>query len=635
MTCRFKTIFSIGIATLAALGLAAAPTRALAAPGDSPRPISTRDSYVPTSDDLFKKLSPGIVKILIRLHGVPVLVGTGFFVSDNGVIMTNRHVMKNVIHEKGYTAEFSLRDKRVFKEFEVGHCSDDKQVDLCLVKLAVKPKIHFKLAASQPGANDPAYIIGHPRGMDFTIAYGVVKGYHPTSLGSEELEITTPMGPGSSGGPLFDSQGDLVGVASKYSSERLNENFGIPHQEVQRFLDEAATYMPLAVAREQFNEYLHETMRTKRETELDPAFAALKAGKSLSDRKDFKDYTFDFGSQIVSVTLPKIFDSCQQMKKQGATDILHACFGYGDMAVFTLQRFSAKSAPALANANGKLLLGSKYLSFVAQLKHDGAWAPIEKKLSASQKNEFYSHPQPAKCSKLSGAKGSAFSDHPSCQFTVMNDTEPAAESYNTWIEQGGNIFSFSIWLGDSNLSEYFSKLPTFAALTAKSSLGQGRALASSLQDKRLDSYKITFPDNFDFIGAKVERDGGHYDLFAARRANGQIEESTQYSVTEDAKTILPPSYDSSAKTMAARSAKISGVAIQESELILGTMDVDGSPARVASGVGKNKKGQDNTVLACVIFGKELTHVMTKVQISKDPSVSFRNFKTLCSSFKRQ
>ena len=603
------------------------------AASESPRPVSTRDSYVPTSDDLFKKLSPAVVKILVRLHGVPVLVGTGFFVSGDGVLMTNRHVMKNVIHEKGYSVEFSLRDKRIFKEFEVGHCSDDKQVDLCLVKLAVKPKIHFKIAASKPGTNDPAYIIGHPRGMDFTIAYGLVKGYRKTSLGSEEMEVTTPMGPGSSGGPLFDNQGDLVGVASKYSSERLNENYGIPLEEATRFLDEAASYMPLAVARERFNEYLHETMRAKRESELDPAFAALKEGKSLSDRKDFKDYTFDFGAQVLTVTLPKIFDSCQQMKKTGAAEILHACFGFGDTAVFTLQRFSSKAA--LAKANGKLLLGSKHLSFVEQLKHDGAWAPIEKKLSALQRNDFRSHPQPSKCSKFPVLKGSVFANAPTCHFTVVNDTEPAAESFNVWIEQGPNVFSFSVWLGDSNLSEYFSKLPSFAALTAKSTSVHARALASSLQDKRLDSYKIEFPDNFEFKGAKVERDGSHYDLYARRKSNGQFDENPQYSVTEESNTILPPTFDSAAKELTIKSAKISGVTISAPNLILGTVEVDGSPARVTSGVGRDKRGQDNVVLGCVIYGKNLTHIMTKVATSKDPSASFRTFKSLCSSFKRQ
>jgi hypothetical protein len=339
----------------------------------------------------------------------------------------------------------------------------------------------------------------------------------------------------------------------------------------------------------------------------------------------------------MSVTLPKIFDSCQQMKKKGAGEILHACFGYGDMAVFTLQRFPAKNALTLEKANGKLLLGSKYLTFVDQLKHDGAWAPIEKKLSSLQKSDFYSHPQPAKCAKFSAAKGSAFADATACQFAVINDTEPAGESHNVWIESGGNIFSFSVWLGDSNLSEYFSKLPTFAALTAKQSQNhsQNRALASSLQDKRLDSYKIELPDHFEFIGARIERDGGHFDLYAKRRANGQAEEATQYSVTEETKTILPPSFDSAAKELTIRSANVLGTTVSEANLILGTVDVGGAPARVTSGVGRDKKGRDNVVLACVVYGKELTHVMTKVQIAKDPSTSFRNFKTLCSSFKRQ
>lgn len=597
--------------------------------------VSTRDSYVPSSDELFKKHSTGVVKIITRLHGVPVLTGTGFFVSDDGVVMTNRHVLKNVIHDQNFTAEFVLRDKRVIKEFQVGHCSDEKQVDLCLVKLAVKPKSFFKLASGQPGENDPAYIIGHPRGMDFTIAYGLVKGYRPTALGSELVEVSTPMGPGSSGAPLFDNQGKVVGVASLYSSNQVNGNFGVPLLEVARFLDEAVSYLPLAEARVRFNEYMRAFMTSKRETEVEPALLQARSGESLNGSKEFVERNFEFGARTLSVTLPKLFENCQQQTKKGTTEIYHACFGLGDAAVFTLQRFAAPKE-TFAALNKKTLLASKPLAVVQQLTHNGSWKAIEAKLPVNARADFKSRIEPTKCAELPIAKGGSFSRAASCQFTVTNDQEPAAISYNLWVKQDAFVYGFSVWLKDSSLAEYFTKLPLLAALTTHGSDPQVRQLAASsrmLQDKKLASYEIQFLEPFAFMGSKLD-DGNQYDLYAEKSGKG-FAEFPLYSISETSRTILPPSFDSAARELTAESARVSGVTIQPSMLAMSAIEVEKSAARITSGVGRDKRGRGTVVLGCVIYGKDLSHVMTKATVSTDPMASFKTFKSLCLALKRK
>ncbi len=633
MTCRFKTQFVL-LASILLIGVMIARAE------ESPRPTSTRASYVPTSDELFKKLSPAVVKIIVKLHGVPVVVGTGFFISPEGALLTNHHVVKNVIHEKGYSIEFVTRDNKVIKDFQVGQCGGERQVDLCLVKLAVKPKSHFKLSNLKPGLNDTAYIIGHPRGMDFTIAHGLVKGYRKNAIGSEEMEVTTPMGPGSSGGPLFDDHGDIVGVASKYSADRLNENFGIPLNEVSTFIDFSMQFSTVTEAREILKDQRIESLREARQNELEPGITQAKAGKSFAENKNFKEQTFDFGTQVLTVALPRVFDSCKQMKKKGNNDVLHACFGFGDSAVFTVQRFNAKSKKSLLEQNGQRLLESKPLALVGQLKHDGAWPAIEKRLTADQRNSFRSHPQVAKCGKLTNEaiKNAVFSQAPSCQFKVINDTDPSAESHNLWVQQGTNIFGFSIWLNDANLAEYFAKVPTFAAISARSSQttqNQVRVLASALHEKRLDSYEVKFPEDIEFMGAKIERDGSHFDLYARRKAAGDFEENPMYSITEEGETVLPPSFDSSARKFALNSARILGVTVKQKSLILGMLDVDSSPARIVSGVAKDKKGRDVVIFSCSVYGPNTNHVVTKIMRSTDPTAAYNSFKNLCSGFKRK
>ena len=597
-------------------------------------PNSATETYEASSNELFKKHAPAVVKIVTRLHGVPVLTGTGFFVSDDGVVMTNRHVLKNAIHDKNFTAEFVLRDKRVVKDFQVGHCSDEKQVDLCLVKLPIKSKSFFKISSQKPGENDPSYIIGHPRGMDFTIAYGLVKAYRPTALGSELVEVSTPMGPGSSGAPLFDNHGRIIGVASMYSSNQVNGNFGVPLSEVARFLDEAVSYLPLREARARFNEYMQAAMSAKRETEVEPALVEAQKGLSLNGTKDFLERDFEFGSRTLSVAVPKIFENCIQQRKKEAAEIYHACFGLGDSVVFTLQRFAAPKTP-FASLNKKSLLPPKPLEVVRQLTHNGSWKAIEAKLPMAARADFRSGSEPAKCADLPVIKSGSFSRATYCQFKVLNDQEPAATSFNLWVKQDEFVYGYSVWLKDSSLSEYFTKIPLLAALTTHGTEPETRQLAAStkvLQDKKLASYEIELPEPFAFVGSKL-KDGLQYDFYAEK--SGKIGDFPLYSVTESNETILPPSYDSAAKNLTMEAARMSGITISPAALALSPIEVETSAARLTSGVGRDKRGRGIVIMGCVIYGKDLSHVITKATVSTDPMASFKSFKSVCLDFKRK
>ncbi len=78
-----------------------------------------------------------------------------------------------------------------------------------------------------PEIGERIYAIGNPKGLSGTFSEGIVSGVRNLQL-SQELQITAPISPGSSGGPVLNSRGQVIGVAYASYSEGQNLNFAIP-----------------------------------------------------------------------------------------------------------------------------------------------------------------------------------------------------------------------------------------------------------------------------------------------------------------------------------------------------------------------------------------------------------------------
>ncbi len=84
-----------------------------------------------------------------------------------------------------------------------------------------------------PAIGAKVYAIGSPQGLEATLSEGIVSGYR---VGAERLQFTAPVSPGSSGGPLLDSTGQVVGVVTALHRGGQNLNFAVPASEVRDFL---------------------------------------------------------------------------------------------------------------------------------------------------------------------------------------------------------------------------------------------------------------------------------------------------------------------------------------------------------------------------------------------------------------
>jgi hypothetical protein len=102
------------------------------------------------------------------------------------------------------------------------------------------PVVSLPLAESAPRIGAPVYAIGSPHGFASSLSAGNVSGYRQIQQGVTWLQTTAPISPGSSGGPLMNSEGEVVGVTTLIwvEKESQNLNFAIPVSEIRRFLSE-------------------------------------------------------------------------------------------------------------------------------------------------------------------------------------------------------------------------------------------------------------------------------------------------------------------------------------------------------------------------------------------------------------
>jgi hypothetical protein len=161
---------------------------------------------------------------IVRIEAGGDRIGTGFAIDPAGVIATNLHVVAGAREIKIHTLDGATYDvKRVD--------AIDLDRDLALVHIdPSKPLPTIPLGDSDKlAAGDPVIAIGNPMGvLDYTVSDGLISSVRVLSRQLTVLQISAPISPGSSGGPLFNSYGEVIGVATAILTEGQNLNFGVP-----------------------------------------------------------------------------------------------------------------------------------------------------------------------------------------------------------------------------------------------------------------------------------------------------------------------------------------------------------------------------------------------------------------------
>jgi serine protease Do len=212
-----------------------ATTQTLKANQKSPLPDLPPNSPL---QDLFKNfLGPG--------RNIPrhvTSLGTGFIVDQSGLIVTNNHVVENAEQ-----IAVTLNDGTTLAAKLIGR---DEKTDLALLKIAVRKP----LPAARFGDSDKARIgdwviaIGNPFGLGSTVTAGIISARNrdiEAGPYDDFIQTDAPINKGNSGGPLFDMEGNVVGVNSAIFSPTggsVGIGFAIPSNMARQVIGQLRQY---------------------------------------------------------------------------------------------------------------------------------------------------------------------------------------------------------------------------------------------------------------------------------------------------------------------------------------------------------------------------------------------------------
>jgi len=136
--------------------------------------------------------------------------GSGFFITGDGYIVTNNHVV-----DHASSVQVTTDDGTVYKARVIG---TDPKTDLAVIKVdANKTFPHVKFADKPPRVGDWVVAIGNPFGLGDTVTAGIVSALNRdigASAYDQFIQIDAPINRGNSGGPTFDLNGSVVGINS-------------------------------------------------------------------------------------------------------------------------------------------------------------------------------------------------------------------------------------------------------------------------------------------------------------------------------------------------------------------------------------------------------------------------------------
>ncbi len=194
-------------------------------------------------EELAARVKPSVVHITVHdAAGQKKGSGTGFFISEDGWIVTSDHVI-----EKASQVRIVMVDGS--EQVVVGAIARDYDRDVAIIKVEGTgyPALGLDDSGSIPvGAN--VAVVGSPLGLSWTLSTGIVSAYRENGLpdpmrashsreGGALLQITASFSPGSSGSPVLNVEtGKVVGVAASIIRSGGELNFAVPIEAVQELM---------------------------------------------------------------------------------------------------------------------------------------------------------------------------------------------------------------------------------------------------------------------------------------------------------------------------------------------------------------------------------------------------------------
>jgi tetratricopeptide (TPR) repeat protein len=199
--------------------------------GSAP-PISRTGGAFEDLPALVKRVRPAVVTIIAYdSKGLTIGQGSGFFVSKEGEILTNHHVLQGAS-----SAEIKMNDGATHPVAAI--LGDDADSDLSRLIAILDDTMPFlPIAHQRAEAGERIVVIGSPLGLEHTVSEGIVSAIPEERSDVGEimpatLQITAQISEGSSGAPVLNLKGEVVGLATAYLRRGQGLNFAVPLERI-------------------------------------------------------------------------------------------------------------------------------------------------------------------------------------------------------------------------------------------------------------------------------------------------------------------------------------------------------------------------------------------------------------------
>ena len=174
----------------------------------------------------------------------PTSMGSGFFVQPN-MIATNYHVIEGAT--RGIVKLVGMPTKYTINSI----LAIDKDNDLALLKVSASSGIKPLTLINDSETvriGERVFVVGNPKGLEGTLSDGMISSLRTLEHNNKRLQMTAPISPGSSGGPVLNIKGEVIGVAvgSHQAMGAQNLNFAIPSNYLKKLLDKSKSATPLS-----------------------------------------------------------------------------------------------------------------------------------------------------------------------------------------------------------------------------------------------------------------------------------------------------------------------------------------------------------------------------------------------------
>lgn len=171
-------------------------------------------------EQLYEATLPSVMTLEVEAKNGTKFVGTAFLAVETGIAVTAWHLVQDA---RLVTGRFSDST-----ECEVlGVVDRDEFKDTALLKVAPVQRPLLRLRTAAPLVGSRAYAVGAPKGYEFSISDGLVSQWQMVD-GFVQCQVSCPISPGNSGGPILDRNGEVLAVVTWSKKDAQNLNFATP-----------------------------------------------------------------------------------------------------------------------------------------------------------------------------------------------------------------------------------------------------------------------------------------------------------------------------------------------------------------------------------------------------------------------